>query len=82
MSKFLLVLALFAGDAASGLRWSAPDFAGVFSDPDLDEVSGLAALAIERGKRPVAANLVRSSNGRIEPCATILGSASRCGQIN
>ena len=46
------------------------------------EVSGLAALAIERGKRPVAANLVRTSNGRIEPCATILGSASRCGQIN
>ena len=46
------------------------------------EVSGLAALAIERGKRPVAANLVRTSDGRIEPCATILGSTARCGQIN
>jgi subtilisin family serine protease len=45
------------------------------------EVSGLAALALERGKRP-AANFVRTGSGRIEPCATILGSASRCGQIN
>jgi hypothetical protein len=46
------------------------------------EVSGLAALALERGKRPAAAYLVRTSSGRIEACATILGSASRCGQIN
>jgi len=49
MSKFLLLLALFSADAASSLRWSAPDYAGVLSDPDLDEVSGLAASRAHPG---------------------------------
>src|SRR5690242_9609799 len=48
MPKLLLFLALFAGDAA-GLRWAAPEFAGVLSDPDLDEVSGLAASRAHAG---------------------------------
>jgi len=48
MSKLLLLLALFAGDAAS-LRWSAPEYAGVLADPDLDEVSGLAASRAHPG---------------------------------
>jgi uncharacterized protein YjiK len=48
MSKFLLLLALFAGDATT-LRWAAPEYAGVFSDPDLDEVSGLAASRAHPG---------------------------------
>jgi len=48
MSRLLLLLALFAADAAN-LRWSAPEYAGVFSDPDLDEVSGLAASRAHPG---------------------------------
>ena len=48
MSKFLLLLALLAGDAAT-LRWSAPEYAGVFSDADLDEVSGMAASRAHPG---------------------------------
>jgi hypothetical protein len=48
MSRLLLLLALFAGDATT-LRWAAPEYAGVFSDPDLDEVSGLAASRAHPG---------------------------------
>jgi hypothetical protein len=46
MSKLLLLLALLAGDS---LRWAAPEYAGVLSDPDLDEVSGLAASRAHPG---------------------------------
>lgn len=42
------------------------------------QISGLAALADEKGRRPFAARLVRASDGRVEACATVLGSASRC----
>src|SRR4249919_595214 len=39
---FAPLLLCFA--AAAGARgWSAPEYAGVFTDPDLDEVSGMAA---------------------------------------
>ena len=48
MSKYFLLLALFAGDVAT-LRWAAPEYAGVFSDPELDEVSGLAASRAHPG---------------------------------
>ena len=48
MPKFLLLFALLAGDAAN-LRWAPPEFAGVFGDPDLDEVSGLAASRAHPG---------------------------------
>jgi hypothetical protein len=42
MSNLLLLLALLAADvSASG--WSRAEYAGVFTDPELDEVSGLAA---------------------------------------
>jgi subtilisin family serine protease len=44
------------------------------------QVSGLAALAMERGRRPFSDALVRGGNGRIEPCATVLGPAGRCGR--
>jgi hypothetical protein len=43
------------------------------------QVSGLAALAIERGRRPFVDALVRGGNGRIEPCATVLGPSAHCG---
>lgn len=42
------------------------------------QVSGLVALAGERGRRPLSASLVRGSDGRVEACATVLGSATRC----
>ncbi len=42
------------------------------------QVSGLLALAGERGKRPLAASLVRSGDGKVEACETVLGSAARC----
>jgi hypothetical protein len=42
MPKFLLLLALFAADASTP-RWSPAEYAGMFTHPDLDEVSGLAA---------------------------------------
>ena len=42
------------------------------------QVSGLAALADEKGRRPFAANLVRASDGRVQACATVLGRASDC----
>jgi hypothetical protein len=48
MSKFLLLLALLAADSTS-LRWAAPEYSGVFSDPELDEVSGLAASRAHPG---------------------------------
>jgi hypothetical protein len=48
MPKFLLLLALLAADSTP-LRWAAPEFAGVFSDPELDEVSGLAASRAHPG---------------------------------
>jgi subtilisin family serine protease len=43
------------------------------------QVSGLAALAIERGRRPFVDALVRGGSGRIEPCATVLGPSAHCG---
>jgi len=39
-------------------------------------------LLLDEAANQYAANFVRTSSGRIEPCATILGPASRCGQIN
>jgi len=42
------------------------------------QVSGLAALADEKGRRPFAAKLVRASNGKVLACATVLGSANAC----
>lgn len=42
------------------------------------QVSGLVALAGERGKRPMASSIVRGSDGRIEACATVLGSSATC----
>jgi hypothetical protein len=42
------------------------------------QVSGLLALAGERGKRPLSASLVRASDGKVEACATVLGNAARC----
>src|SRR5688572_5689428 len=41
------------------------------------QVSGLVALAGERGRRPFSANLVRASDGRVHACATVLGRTSR-----
>src|SRR6188768_662399 len=48
MPKILLLLALLAADTAP-LRWAQPEYAGVFSDPELDEVSGLAASRAHPG---------------------------------
>jgi subtilisin family serine protease len=41
------------------------------------QVSGLAALAGEEGRRPFAARVVRSSDGKVDASATVLG-GSRC----
>jgi hypothetical protein len=49
MSKFLFLMALLAVDAAGSLRWSRPEYAGVLADPELDEVSGLAASRAHPG---------------------------------
>lgn len=35
--------------AVAGMRWSGPEYAGTFTDPDLDEVSGLAASRAQPG---------------------------------
>mgnify|MGYP001548762249 CR=1 FL=1 len=42
------------------------------------QVRGLVALAGERRKRPLASNLVRASDGKVEACATVLGTSARC----
>ncbi len=42
MPLLFILLALLCGNA-SAKSWSEPQYAGVFTDPDLDEVSGLAA---------------------------------------
>lgn len=42
MLNFLILLTLLAADASAN-RWSRPEYAGVFTDPELSEVSGLAA---------------------------------------
>jgi len=42
------LLALFATTAMAS-TWSAPEYAGVFADPDLDEVSGMAASRAQPG---------------------------------
>ena len=42
------------------------------------QVSGLVALAGERGSRPLASSLVRASDGKVAACATVLGKAARC----
>jgi hypothetical protein len=51
MRPILLCAPLFFFVAASaGARgWSAPEYAGVFTDPDLDEVSGMAASHAQPG---------------------------------
>lgn len=48
MAQLLLLLALLAGDASAS-RWSAAEYAGVLADPQLDEVSGLAASRTHPG---------------------------------
>ena len=48
MSNFLILLALLAADASAN-RWSRPEYAGVFTDPELNEVSGLAASRAHPG---------------------------------
>ncbi len=42
MKQILILLGLLAADASAG-RWSKPEYAGVFTDPELGEVSGLAS---------------------------------------
>jgi subtilisin family serine protease len=42
------------------------------------QVSGLVALAGEHRKRPLAASLVRASDGKVEACRTVLGASARC----
>ncbi len=49
MMKYVLLLALLAVETGSSLRWSQPEYAGVFGDPELDEVSGLAASRAHPG---------------------------------
>src|SRR5688572_22353389 len=50
MPKLLiLLLALLFVDDAAAQRWSAAQYAGVFTDPELDEVSGLAASHVHAG---------------------------------
>jgi len=39
------------------------------------QVSGLVALADERAKRP---SLVRTDDGRVAACASVLGASARC----
>lgn len=48
MRNILLVLALLGADAPAS-RWSKAEYAGAFTDPDLAEVSGLAASRAHRG---------------------------------
>lgn len=48
MPFYLILLALLAADASAN-RWSEPQYAGVFTDPELDEVSGLAASRAHPG---------------------------------
>jgi hypothetical protein len=48
MSKFLLLLALLTAETG-GLRWSKPEYAGVLADPELAEVSGMAASRAHPG---------------------------------
>lgn len=48
MHNFLFLLALLAADAAAS-RWSSAEYAGAFTDPDLAEVSGLAASRAHDG---------------------------------
>ena len=47
MRNLLLLLALLAADGSAS-RWSRAEFAGALTDPDLDEVSGLAASRAHR----------------------------------
>ena len=42
-------LLLLVASAASARGWSTPEYAGVFTDPDLDEVSGMAASHAQPG---------------------------------
>jgi subtilisin family serine protease len=42
------------------------------------QVSGLLALAGERGRRPLSASLVRGGDGKVAACETILGRVARC----
>jgi hypothetical protein len=48
MHNILLLIALLAADATAS-RWSRAEYAGAFTDPDLDEVSGLAASRAHEG---------------------------------
>lgn len=48
MKLILILLGLLAADASAG-RWSKPEYAGVFTDPELSEVSGLAASRSHAG---------------------------------
>jgi len=45
MPSFLLLFALLAADGSAN-RWSRPEYAGVFADPELSEVSGLAVSRV------------------------------------
>ncbi|HEX2803708.1 MAG TPA: S8 family serine peptidase [Sphingomicrobium sp.] len=42
------------------------------------QVSGLAALAGEKGKGRFGARLVRASDGKVQACLTIIGKSPRC----
>lgn len=48
MPRFLLLLALLAADASAS-HWTRPEYAGVFTDPELGEVSGLAVSRAHPG---------------------------------
>lgn len=49
MPRFVILLALLFATSAVAGQWSRAEYAGVFTDPDLNEVSGLAASRAHPG---------------------------------
>ena len=72
---FAPLLVCFAATAgASG--WSGPEYAGVFTDPDLDEVSGMAASHAQPGRY-----WVQDDSGNGEKLMLIEGDGSRVATV-
>ena len=72
MRNLLLLLALLAADGSAN-RWSRAEYAGALTDPDLDEVSGLAVSHVHRdvywahndGDNPAKLTAIRPDGTRL-----------------
>jgi hypothetical protein len=83
LAMLLATLVLASAGPAAAVRWGAPEYAGLLTDPELSELSGLAASRTQPGKFWIIND---GGNGEslllIEPTGTRVATVAVTGVVN